>query len=502
MYTSSDVSAEAKPKGTNLGSGGLALAFAKLFFLIAGYAISIVLTRLVPPEVFGLYGVVSMVIAVPNMVLIQTVLFTVSRPMAAEITRGLGSYRLLRLRGFRLAATLGGLVSLTFLLGADLLANSLLRDPDLVGPLRMVAAIPVIYALYAVNIGTLNATRRFGMQATLDIVMAASKSGLIIGAAAIGLGLAEILGGFTLAATVALALSVILARIARPPGVDEAPKPAKIEGMGGLAGSLLIFTAIVNLLLAVDLLILKRFVITPADEAAVGFYTSANLVARVPYSLMNAVSLMMFPLVATLHALEDAPRLRRYVAETAKVSALLLALMSGVAAAASGEIQRLLFPAAYGAVADELRLMVWGFSGYSFAVTCAWILNSTARSRIAVLLVVIPLLVVAIAASLLVPGGSTMGAATAVAIAGGAAVLGSLAALHRLFRAHLQPLFIVKVAAAVALVEVIGRAWSAQGKIAILAKLAALAIAFVAVILGTRAVTIAEIKELRRARAE
>ena len=90
MYTSSDVSAEAKPKGTNLGSGGLALAFAKLFFLIAGYAISIVLTRLVPPEVFGLYGVVSMVIAVPNMVLIQTVLFTVSRPMAAEIARWFG----------------------------------------------------------------------------------------------------------------------------------------------------------------------------------------------------------------------------------------------------------------------------------------------------------------------------------------------------------------------------------------------------------------------------
>ncbi|MCA9657391.1 MAG: oligosaccharide flippase family protein [Myxococcales bacterium] len=487
-------------KRTNLQSGGLALAFAKLFFLIAGYAISIVLTRLVPPETFGLYGVISMVIAVPNMVLIQTVLFTVSRPLAAEITKGLGSYRVLRRRGFRLGLVLGGLVTLVFLAGAEPLAVRFLRDPDLIGPLRAVAAIPLIYALYAVNIGTLNATRRFGMQAALDIVMAASKASLIIGAAAIGLGLAEILGGFTLAAGVALVLSVVLVRVARPPGVATAPAPSVIPPMTAFAGSLLLFTAVVNLLLASDLLLLKRFVVTAADEAAVGFYTSANLVARVPYSLMNAVSLMMFPLVATLHALEDAPRLRRYVAETAKVTALLLCLLSGVAAAASGEIQRLLFPAAYGAVASELKLMVWGFSGYSFAVTCAWILNSTERSRIAVGLVLVPLIAVGIAATLLVPGGATMGAATAVAIAGAAAAAASLGILHRVFRAHLQPLFILKLAAAIAATELLGRAWAAEGKIMILAKLSALTIVFVGVILASRAVTIAEVKELRRAR--
>ncbi len=496
------VTTEKGGRGTNLQRGGLALAFAKLFFLIAGYAISIVLTRLVPPDTFGLYGVISMVIAVPNMVLIQTILFTVSRPMAAEITKGLGSYRYLRRRGFRLAALLGGLVSLVFLAGADVIATTFLRDPGLVGPLRVVAAIPLIYALYAVNVGTLNATRRFGMQATLDVVMAASKASLIIGAAALGYGLVQILGGFTMAAAFVLALSLVLVRLARPAGVDEAEptKPGELPPLTAFAGSLLIFTAVVNLLLAADLLLLKRFVVTAADEQALGYYTTASLVARVPYSLMNAVSLMMFPLVATLHALEDAPRLRRYIAETAKVSALLLCLLSGVAAAASGEIQRLLFPAAYGAVADELRYMVWGFSGYSFAVTCAWILNSTARSRIAVVLVLVPLMVVGIAASILVPEGSTEGAAMAVALAGAAAAIAALIALHRLFKAHLPLLFVAKVGAAIAATELLGRAWTADGKIMILAKLSALTIVFVGVILASRAVTISEIKELRRAR--
>ena len=93
-----------------------------------------------------------------------------------------------------------------------------------------------------------------------------------------------------------------------------------------------------------------------------------------------------------------------------------------------------------------------------------------------------------------------MGAATAVAIAGAAAAAASLGILHRVFRAHLQPLFILKLAAAIAATELLGRAWAAEGKIMILAKLSALTIVFVGVILASRAVTIAEVKELRRAR--
>lgn len=496
---------------TNLQRGGLALAVAKLFFLLSGYAISIALTRLVDPATFGLYGVVSMVIAVPNMVLIQTVLFTVSRPMAAEITSGLASYGALRRRGFRLAAALGGAVGLVFWAGAEVIATRFFRDPALTLPLRTVAPIPVIYALYAVNIGTLNATRRFGLQATLDMFMAATKAGLIVGAAVLGWELARILGGFTVAAGLALTLSVVLVAIARPGRAAatgaaaasdaSAPAPAPAS-LWSLAGSLLIFTAAVNLLLALDLLILKRFVASAAEEAALGFYTSANLVARVPQALMNAMSLMIFPLVATFHALGDRTRMRHYVGETLKVTAMLLVGMSAVATASAQEIQRLLFPAAYGAVAGELQLLVWGFSGYSLAITCAWIFNSTARSRVAIALVLGPLAALAIAAFVLVPTQATEGAATAVAIAGAVAAASALAAMRQIFGAALPLAFVARVGLAVAAVLVLGGLWHPAGKVLILGKLAGLTVVLAAVLLLTRAVTIAEIRGLRSARTD
>lgn len=480
---------------SELGKGGLSIGFAKLFFLIAGYAVSIALTRLVPPATFGDYTVVSQLIAIPNMVLIQTLLFAVSRPMSAEFGNGLPSYDGLRRRGFRLALVLGGLVAAVFLFGAGPIATYVLREPELAGPLRVVAPIPLIYAAYAVNVGSINAVRRFQYQAALDIFMAATKTALIIGAASIGLGLGEILGGFTFASLLALVLSIVFVARTRPPASSAGRGP--LPPMAEFAGLLLLFTAGANLLQALDLLLLEYFALTSVQEDAVGFYSSANLVARVPYSLMNAVSLVMFPLIATLHAQSDGAQIQRYVTATTKVSVLLLCFMSSVGASAAPEVQRLLFPAAYAEASGELALLVWGFSGYSLTVTTAWIFNSSQRTRVALALIGLPLAAVAVAGWILVPERFTTGAATAVALAGGFGAVASLVMLARSFRALLPLSFFLKTAAAVGLVELAARAWMPGGKLTILVKLAALAAVYLGVAGLTRAVTPAELRELR-----
>lgn len=500
--------AMARENGTALGQGGLSLGVAKLFFLVAGYVVSVALARLLSPTAFGQYRVVSDLVAVPNMVLIQSLLFAVSRPMSAELASHSAEaarpvYGGLRRRGFAMALGLGGLVTGVFFLGAELLARHYFKDPATVTPLRVVAPIPLIYALYAVNVGTLNATRRFHLQATLDIFMAATKTGLMLVAAGIGFGLGGVMGGFTGASALALTLSLVF--IAWSQGEYTSRQSAEVgrtvlPAMAKFTGMLLLFTGAVNLLVAADLLILQKFVVSEAQKDLVGFYSSANLVARVPYSIMVAVSLVMFPLIATLHARDDQAQISRYVSATARVCVVLLTFMSSVGAAAAPEVQKLLFPAAYGQVAEELRFLVWGLSGYSLAVTAAWICNSNLQTRLALVLVGMPLATVAAAGWVLVPQGFTSGAAQAVAIAGGVGAVAALAALYRFYGARLSPGFLLKIAGAIALVELAARAWMPTGKLGILIKLVGLAAVFAGVVLGTRAVSVAEVKGLRRAR--
>ena len=106
-----------------------------------------------------------------------------------------------------------------------------------------VGSIPLIYAAYAVNVGTLNAVRRFQLQAALDMFMAATKTGLIVVAAALGFGLADILGGFTLASLLAFGLSIVFVTRFRPtsagsgsralPGARPGRSAAKVTSSSG-----------------------------------------------------------------------------------------------------------------------------------------------------------------------------------------------------------------------------------------------------------------------------
>jgi O-antigen/teichoic acid export membrane protein len=489
-------------ESSRIGSGGLLLGLAKLVFLVAAYATSIALTHLISPTTFGRYYVVARLIAVPNMVIIQTLLFAVSRPMAAERAAGFPSYGALRRRGIRLALGLGGVTAAAFFVAAPLLGE-VLTDSLLVPAIRVVAPISLLYALYAVNIGTLNATRRFSLQASLDIFMAVAKASLIVGAAVAGMGLAATLGGFTVASGLALLLSIVLVMRARPAGAGMSGGGA--PPMATFAGILIVFTLAVNFLQSADVLILKHFASTRAELDAVGYYSTAQQVALVPYSLMNAVSLLMFPLIASLHAASDEGRVRVYVRETAKLCLLLLTFMSVVGSACADEIQALLFPSAYGAAASNLRYLVWGFSGYSFAVTTAWIFNSSERSRVAVSLVLLPLLLVFVGAAALIPSSFTAGAAVSVAVAGGVATVVALAALWWKFRAAIPVAYALKIALAVAAVVGAAQLWPAVdgvglvGKVLVLVKLAVLSGLFVALVVATRAVTLRDIRELRRA---
>ena len=481
-----------------IGKGGLLLGVAKLWFLAAAYVLAIGLTHFLPPADYGSYYVVARLIAVPNMVIIYSLLFTVSRPLAAEFDRGFPSYFALRGRGIRLALILGGASSAALLVSAVPLAE-LLHEPELAGPIAVVAPISVVYALYAVNLGTLNAVRRFNLQASLDIFMATAKTALILAAAAVGASLTVVVGGFTAASALALAVSALLLARVRPAGAGR-ERPAGSEWqMLRFAGALLAFTGCVNLLQSIDVLILKRF----AAPDAVGFYSSAQQVALVPFSLMNAVSLLMFPLIAAIDPALDAERVRRYVSETAKVTLLLLALMAAVASSSASDVQALLFPRAYGAAADELRLLVWGCSGYSFAVTSAWIFNSTQRSRMALWLVTVPLATVVGLCLGLVPHWGTTGAAWAVFIAGVLATIAALLALAWSFQARPPWMHMAKVAGATALVGLVAHLWPEtstagwSGKALIVLKLAVLTGCFVAVVFVTRAVTRRELRELR-----
>ena len=148
---------------TRFARGVTFITGAKVWFVIAGYAVYFALTRLLGPTNFGLYAVVTSIVSVVNNVVVAVTLQSVSRFTARDGASAGSVHR----AATRLLAILGLAIFLALELGAPL-AGAVLRDPGLVAPLRVVALVVPAYALYAVNVGFLNGLRRFTWQAGLD----------------------------------------------------------------------------------------------------------------------------------------------------------------------------------------------------------------------------------------------------------------------------------------------------------------------------------------------
>ena len=145
-----------------------------------------------------------------------------------------------------------------------------------------------------------------------------------------------------------------------------------------------------------------------------------------------------------------------------------------------------------------MRRIVVGYSGYSMTVTVAWILNSSQRSRTALLLVALTLAVSAAGAWFGAPRTGSDGVAWAVMTAGSVGALASLVALSHHFGVRLPALWLLKVATVIATLYGVGAMWTPSSKLLILVKLVVLTLAFCAAVVGARVVSVAEVMELRR----
>jgi len=444
--------------------GVTAVTAAKVWFVIAGYAVYFGLTRLLEPREFGLYAVVTSIVSVVNNVLIAATLQAVSRFTARDEERAGAVLH----AGYTVQVVLGLALLAAFELGAPLLAG-LFRDPELVAPLRVVALVVPAYAVYAVNVGFLNGLRRFTQQATLDGTYSTLRATLQIGAVALGLGVIGAVAGFACAASVILGLSFLMVRRApRPKGRFEARE------LIGFGGWLVALTLVANLALTSDLWIVKRLSDPAVANQQSGLYRAALSVSQLLYQLLIPLALVLFPNLSHLGPSPDPLRARalvrgalRYLAVTIVPGAALIAVMGR-------EIVALLYPKSYGESGAWLQVLGPAYAAWTVAYLLAIAFAGAGRVRTGVLILSVGLLGQVAAGLLLCQRLGPRGAAYGDLVGMGLACAVGIALAVRRFGAIVPWASVARGAALALVLALVARAWPAAG-FAVALKLAVLA---------------------------
>ena len=374
--------------------GFVAIAGAKVWFVVTGYAVHFALPRIFgSPESFGRYSTAMSFASILNNVLIATTILTVSRFISTRTDTPGQTLR----KGLRFQVVLGAALAAAVFLLAEPVSVHVLRDATVTPLLRWVSWVVFAYSLYAALVGSLNGQQRFGYQAGLDASFSTIRSILIVaGAAYFGVLLGEpgpseagAMMGF--AAAAAAILLVALALVGTGAGGSALTSKEWLGFLVPVAS----YQLFLNGILLSDLLVLKGTVADLASEAGyrqeaaastastyVGYYSAAQKFALVPYQLLLSMTFVVFPAISKATA-ADREAAGAYLRSAMRASLLLVVGVAAPIAGAARGVMNLAFPSEYVAGAPALEVLVLGAAAFALFVITAAVHSGGGRPAIA-----------------------------------------------------------------------------------------------------------------------
>lgn len=473
------------------GQGGLAVLFAKGYFIAIGLVQQALL-----PLVIGIagYGALSRVLAVSNIfnnVVVASSIQGVSREVASSGVEGDARFRsALRVHG-TLAITLAILFA-----GLAPFVAAFEHASEMLAPLLVMAIVLGVYGFYAPLVGYLNGRRSFVKQASLDVLAATLRTAglLVAGAIFLRVGKTGALGATVGAAGAACTILVVALWWTRRSASSPVNAPAGFSTSVYLRGLLPVILAqlFTNALMQADILLLGRFLSigatsTGASNASanewVGVYRACQLFSFLPYQLLFSITSVLFPMLAKTKAERGDEAVRDLVSKGTRLGLLVCGLLLSAVVFLPESLIRFAFgPAIAMRGASTLRVLAIGQGTFALIGLATTVLVSLGKEMVALGVTISTLLLICGACFVGLPSaefGAPM-LERAALLTTGALTCGLLIAWRSVV--HVVGAFVplrsfARVAAGIALIAVAGRALPSLGRIATIgASFAALAL--------------------------
>ena len=510
----SDAQVAAPAASSGAGRGVITIAFAKFYFMFAGLIITTRLPGILSASAFGAYSLISSLVSPVNNVMVTGSIQAVSRFTAQKPEHA----RLVQHAGLRMHLYIGIPIAILFIAASPLVAW-FLHDNSKIGPLMTAGVINGLYSIYAIFVGTANGQREFHKQAGLDITSATLRMVGILGTAALGLGVTGVIAGWVAASALILLISVVWVGLpARPKAAERLPVQPMIKFFIGVA----VYLALFNVLMFVDIWLLKRFTAehfasiatggnahldttvpwltttfayhpTPAmlADIQVGYYNQVQNLARLSYQAIIAATFVIFPLMSKSTFEQDKATTRTYVEVTMRYSLMFAMAIGVVMAAKSADILNLIYGnPALGIAASALTALALGNVAFALFAVAGTMLNGAGLTGAAIVTALVTLILAVVGNWIAIPMASPGHQVLLVAatVTSGAMLFGAILSgiiLHRRLGAFLPIKSVVRIALATGVAMGVGFVLPLHGKLLTLVAAAIVGVSFLATLVVT-----------------
>lgn len=390
------------------------LLIAQTILILSGYMIHIGLGRLLGPTEYGIYGVIIYLATVFNFILITGLPQATSKYTSEDSTN---TIRVLR-TSFVSSMLLGIIIFLIIFVVSEEIAL-LLHDVSLTPYVRLISLMIPSYAILTVIEGYYNGKRNYRAQSGLILLYNIIKPAMIFAFVLMGFSIWGAVLGFTISPIIPLAIGLYMIRgqnIWRSKGFP-------FEKILRFAIPIIIFSAAINLIISLDLFFVKRIMMN--NELA-GYYSAASTISKVPYFLMGAVNLSLFPAVsANMH---NSAKIQEYISESLRYTLHFVFPVTAIIAASPGSLVSLLYSDIYLPAGQPLRALIVGIGLFSIFSVLTTVITATGKPKVAMILSIFILAADLLLNMIMVPVWGMIGAAGATTISCGVGM--ALAAIY------------------------------------------------------------------------
>jgi len=353
------------------------LLISQITFLVCGYGIQIIISRMLMPADFGLWGILTATLIWFELIIISgfpkavTKYISESNPETQDEV-----YQ----KSFFIQLLTGVLLGLIFYILAIPLADFF--DSDELIVLFQISACDIpFYGLYFENVAVLNGLQKYRKMLWLQVIYSVSKVLFVSLFMFMGFGLIGAAWGNVLASVLAYVISQFF--IGFPFKVKS--KLFSIRKLIRFGVPSTMFVIIFAFMQRIDFIFLKSM--TKVTHG-LGYYWAAVVLAKTPYFLVENISKKIFSVACRLHGNGEANKIQNEVQNESYFIFFLLFLITSITLGAADNLLGLLFPSDYTSAGTLLRILIIAYGLNSLMFFGIQILLAIDKLKVVIHLVV------------------------------------------------------------------------------------------------------------------
>ena len=391
------------------------LTLSEIIFNLSGYVIHAGVGRILGPEGYGRYTLVITLTTV-IIILIGNGIPTAMAKYISELTVEKAPLILLiKKYAIRLQFLTMGVITVIFFLLSPFIAK-ILHDDTLTPLFRLSSLIIPSFAAASFYFYYFTGLHKFGVQSALKIVRSIARVVLIVGLAYF-FSVEGTIAGYVIAPLVVFAIAFAIdASVLRKDLHTHHPVQERFDWkkLVGFAWPITLFMLFYEFLISIDLYLVKALL---HDDYLTGIYNAAITVARIPYYLFYALTIVLFPTISRATANNDHARTSSVVCDALRAQLLLLTPAVALIILFAQPLIVFFYGARYADAAPSLAILAAGTAFLTVFYILSFVFNGAGRIKIPMLLSGMGLVVNILLSVVLIPRDGIAGAALATTIA-------------------------------------------------------------------------------------